>query len=194
MQGNNNLLTYSICYTVTAFFYLLRTITCLQIDEYSVGSRLWPRGCALAERLWSEPEGREAWREAEQRLLEQRRRLAVVRGLDADVVQPEFCRQNDGYCYAASGGGGQPANVPLPGQDEAVIEALRLQKLELSRRQQQERTESHVRWLALGFFFLVLGFFKRRPVFTSAIFIADLCNKLFQLLTSKLDLRFIAIR
>ena len=168
----------------------------MQIDEYSVGSRLWPRGCALAERLWSEPEGREAWREAEQRLLEQRRRLAVVRGLDADVVQPEFCRQNDGYCYAASGGGGggQPANVPLPGQDEAVIEALRLQKLELSRRQQQERTESHVRWLALGFFFLVLGFFKRRAVFTSAIFIADLCNKLFQSLTSKLNLRFIAIR
>ena len=58
-----------------------------------MGSRLWPRGCALAERLWSDPEGADVWREAEQRLLEHRRRMAVVRGIQADVVQPEFCRQ-----------------------------------------------------------------------------------------------------
>ena len=58
-----------------------------------MGSRLWPRGCALAERLWSDLEGADVWREAEQRLLEHRRRMAVVRGIQADVVQPEFCRQ-----------------------------------------------------------------------------------------------------
>ena len=26
-----------------------------QVDEYSVEGKLWPRGCAVAERLWSDP-------------------------------------------------------------------------------------------------------------------------------------------
>lgn len=172
----------------------VQNVAFLQIDEYNVGSRLWPRGSALAERLWSEPEGREAWREAEQRLLEQRRRMSVVRGLDADVVQPEFCRQNDGYCYAAPASG--QAAAPMHGgqEDQAVLEALRLQNLEMSRRQQQERTEAHLRWLAFAVFCLVLGFYKRRAVFSSVIFLADLCHKLFQSVASRMDFRFIAIR
>lgn len=69
-----------------------------QSDEFSVEAKLWPRGCAFAERLWSDPQ-ETTWREAEQRILEQRRRIAIERGLHADVIQPEFCRQHDGKCY-----------------------------------------------------------------------------------------------
>lgn len=39
------------------------------------------------------------WKSAEQRLLQQRARLASRAGLRPDAVQPEFCRQNDGYCF-----------------------------------------------------------------------------------------------
>jgi hypothetical protein len=44
-------------------------------------------------RLWSDPQDT-SWREAEQRLLEQRRRMAFERGIHADAIQPEFCRYN----------------------------------------------------------------------------------------------------
>ena len=27
-----------------------------QVDEFSVEAKLWPRGCAVAERLWSDPD------------------------------------------------------------------------------------------------------------------------------------------
>ena len=71
----------------------------LQVDEYAVEAKIWPRSCALAERLWSDPIDT-GWKEAEARILEQRRRMAVFRGIHADAIQPEFCRQNDGFCYA----------------------------------------------------------------------------------------------
>ena len=61
-------------------------------------AKVWPRTCAVAERLWSEPLDT-TWKEAEPRILEQRRRMAVFRNIRADAVQPEFCRQNDGFCY-----------------------------------------------------------------------------------------------
>jgi len=69
-----------------------------QSDEFTVEPKLWPRGCAFAERLWTDPQ-ETGWREAEQRLLEHRRRLVHERGLHADAMMPEFCRQNDGECY-----------------------------------------------------------------------------------------------
>ena len=53
---------------------------------------MWPRACAFAERLWTDPQ-QTTWREAEQRLLEHRRRLVHERGLHADAMMPEFCRQ-----------------------------------------------------------------------------------------------------
>ena len=62
-----------------------------QSDEFTVESKLWPRGCAFAERLWTDPQ-QTTWREAEQRLLEHRRRLVHERGLHADAMMPEFCR------------------------------------------------------------------------------------------------------
>ena len=71
-----------------------------QVDDQAVEGKLWPRGCALAERLWSDPKDKDAWRSAEPRILQQRYRMVKILGIRADVIQPEFCRQNDGYCYA----------------------------------------------------------------------------------------------
>jgi len=67
-----------------------------QADSSTVDSRLWPRGAALAERLWSDPEHN--WKPAEFRLINQRQRMAQ-RGIKADRIQPEWCHQNEGLCY-----------------------------------------------------------------------------------------------
>ncbi|GLH00644.1 Chitooligosaccharidolytic beta-N-acetylglucosaminidase, partial [Gryllus bimaculatus] len=67
-----------------------------QADEAALDSRLWPRASALAERLWSRPS--EDWHQAEFRILEQRERL-VRRGIMSDLLEPEWCVQNQGYCY-----------------------------------------------------------------------------------------------
>ncbi len=60
-----------------------------------VESRIWPRLSAVAERLWTDPTT--SWSEAEPRLLQHRHRLSQ-RGVRADVLQPEYCRQNQGKC------------------------------------------------------------------------------------------------
>lgn len=66
-----------------------------QVDEAAVDSRIWPRAAALAERLWSDPTS--DWRAAESRILQHRQRM-VKRGVAADRLQPEWCRQNEGLC------------------------------------------------------------------------------------------------
>ncbi|KAA0202353.1 hypothetical protein HAZT_HAZT010951, partial [Hyalella azteca] len=67
-----------------------------QVDSESVDVRLWPRGSALGERLWSDPD--HDWRDAEYRMVNHRQRL-VKRGVQADRLQPEWCHQNEGLCY-----------------------------------------------------------------------------------------------
>ncbi|KAK2576761.1 hypothetical protein KPH14_005406 [Odynerus spinipes] len=67
-----------------------------QVDSTSVDSRLWPRSAAFAERLWTDPPS--TWIHAEHRMLRQRERL-VQRGISADRLEPEWCSQNQGYCY-----------------------------------------------------------------------------------------------
>ncbi|CAL4143420.1 unnamed protein product, partial [Meganyctiphanes norvegica] len=67
-----------------------------QVDETSLDSKLWPRGQALAERLWTNPEHN--WESAELRMVHQRQRL-VQRGIEADRLQPQWCHQNEGLCY-----------------------------------------------------------------------------------------------
>ncbi len=62
-------------------------------------SRIFPRADALAERLWSNPKGRRGkWQRAEERLMQQRWRL-THRGVNAEALQPEWCRINPGQCY-----------------------------------------------------------------------------------------------
>lgn len=67
-----------------------------QVDSTAVDSRLWPRSAAFAERLWSDPAS--TWIHAEHRMLIHRERL-VQRGISADRLEPEWCAQNQGYCY-----------------------------------------------------------------------------------------------
>jgi len=67
-----------------------------QTDSFSIESKIFPRASAFGERLWSNPST--GFYEAETRILEHRRRL-VDRGVRADALQPEWCRQNTGQCY-----------------------------------------------------------------------------------------------
>ncbi|XP_003249914.1 chitooligosaccharidolytic beta-N-acetylglucosaminidase [Apis mellifera] len=68
-----------------------------QVDSASVDAKIWPRSAALAERLWSEPDS--GWIHAEHRMLRHRERF-VKRGISAESLQPEWCLQNQGHCYA----------------------------------------------------------------------------------------------
>uniref|UniRef100_A0A1A9WD41 Beta-hexosaminidase n=1 Tax=Glossina brevipalpis TaxID=37001 RepID=A0A1A9WD41_9MUSC len=70
-----------------------------QIDEQNLDQRLWPRASALAERLWSNPDGN--WRQAEARMLLHRQHL-VENGIAAEPLQPEWCLQNQNGCPIAN--------------------------------------------------------------------------------------------
>ena len=62
----------------------------------SAEMRIFPRVAALAERLWSDP--RSGWYQAQNRMLQHRLRL-THRGINANLLQPEWCRSNEGQCY-----------------------------------------------------------------------------------------------
>ncbi|CAH4037655.1 unnamed protein product [Pieris brassicae] len=67
-----------------------------QSDSSTLDSRLWPRAAAMAERLWAEPDTN--WASAEKRMLHVRERL-VRMGIQTESLEPEWCYQNEGYCY-----------------------------------------------------------------------------------------------
>lgn len=67
-----------------------------QADEHTLDSRLWPRGSAMAERLWTNPPTE--WRRAETRMLWHREEL-VNNGIAAEALQPEWCLENEGNCF-----------------------------------------------------------------------------------------------
>ncbi|XP_052754679.1 chitooligosaccharidolytic beta-N-acetylglucosaminidase [Galleria mellonella] len=67
-----------------------------QSDSATLDGRLWPRAAALAERLWAEPAA--TWQDAEYRMLHTRERL-IRMDIQAESLQPEWCYQNEGYCY-----------------------------------------------------------------------------------------------
>ncbi|RXG72131.1 Chitooligosaccharidolytic beta-N-acetylglucosaminidase [Armadillidium vulgare] len=66
-----------------------------QADDQTVETKFWPRGAALGERLWTNPSN--SYAEADYRMLQHRYRL-VTRGVQAERLQPEWCRQNQGQC------------------------------------------------------------------------------------------------
>lgn len=66
-----------------------------QTDEHTLDGRIWPRLSAHAERLWLNP--MTSWRDAEARMLVHRERL-VENGLGPEILQPEWCLQNQGEC------------------------------------------------------------------------------------------------
>ncbi|OXA43476.1 Chitooligosaccharidolytic beta-N-acetylglucosaminidase [Folsomia candida] len=67
-----------------------------QADDQAYESRLWPRGAALGERLWSDP--MTGWADAEHRMVTNRGRM-VARGIRADQMQPEYCSMYQNKCY-----------------------------------------------------------------------------------------------
>ncbi|CAB4069998.1 HEXA_B [Lepeophtheirus salmonis] len=66
-----------------------------QVDEFALPTKLWPRGAALGERLWSDPDSN--WKKAETRMLHNRFRM-VARGIQASALQPQWCHQHEGHC------------------------------------------------------------------------------------------------
>ncbi|XP_021958409.1 chitooligosaccharidolytic beta-N-acetylglucosaminidase [Folsomia candida] len=71
------------------------TMWTTETDDMTLEPKLWPRGSALAERLWSNPT--QSWREAAPRLDSHRERL-VQRGVHAEAVRPEWCYHNRAEC------------------------------------------------------------------------------------------------
>ncbi|ODN03290.1 Chitooligosaccharidolytic beta-N-acetylglucosaminidase [Orchesella cincta] len=80
-----------------------------QADDNALESRIFPRANAHAERLWTHPSGNHS--EAEIRMVTHRNRI-VARGINADRIQPEFCLQNEGKCYAEPRRGGNTNGSP----------------------------------------------------------------------------------
>ncbi|XP_063709245.1 chitooligosaccharidolytic beta-N-acetylglucosaminidase-like [Culicoides brevitarsis] len=66
-----------------------------QADVHTLDSRLWPRVSALAERLWTDPTT--SWRDSESRFLVHREHL-VQNGIQAELIQPQWCLQNEENC------------------------------------------------------------------------------------------------
>jgi len=71
-----------------------------ETDAESVQSTAWPRGAALAERLWTDlPLSEVRAEEAGNRMAVHRERM-VNRGTRAETFQPEYCFQNQNSCYS----------------------------------------------------------------------------------------------
>eukprot|EP01028_Stygiella_incarcerata_P005243 TRINITY_DN2232_c0_g1_i1.p1 TRINITY_DN2232_c0_g1~~TRINITY_DN2232_c0_g1_i1.p1 ORF type:complete len:526 (+),score=134.67 TRINITY_DN2232_c0_g1_i1:106-1683(+) len=60
-----------------------------QVDESNMDSRMWPRACAIAERLWSDKSVSDP-SAAKPRLMQHRCRL-VQRGVGAGPIAPDYC-------------------------------------------------------------------------------------------------------
>ena len=160
---------------------------------------MWPRTCAIAERLWSDPYDT-TWKEAQHRILEQRRRMAVFRNIHADVIQPEFCRQNDGFCYPktnslfnqptdasnhdpakpdTAGGGNKPpiflsheGNKELNGRVDDSEKRL----FEMIKRRQVRNNSGVIKWTVFVVVLLILVMIKRRLVCAVVLKFVEYCR------------------
>ena len=162
-------------------------------------SKVWPRTCAVAERLWSDPIDT-GWKEAETRILEQRRRMAVFRDIHADAIQPEFCRQNDGFCYPVISNAFNAQNMGI-NQDsfhhdaaekniELPAHLKNVQAKDLpGRLYNLDKTSSHklqggqvknindvIKWTVFVIILLVIVMFKRRFVCSIVLRIVEYCR------------------
>lgn len=71
-----------------------------QSDSTVLDARLWPRASAMAEALWSgnrDGSGRKRYAEATDRLMDWRQQM-VGRGINAEPMQPRWCRTHPGMC------------------------------------------------------------------------------------------------
>jgi len=70
-----------------------------ETDAMSLQSTVWPRGAALAERLWTDPIHTSFQADqAETRMAAHRERM-VNRGTRAEAFQPEYCFRNQDSCF-----------------------------------------------------------------------------------------------
>jgi len=70
-----------------------------ETDAESLQSTVWPRGAALAERLWADPIQSHFQADKVQNRMAAHRERMVNRGTRAEVFQPEYCSQNQNTCY-----------------------------------------------------------------------------------------------
>ena len=61
-----------------------------QVDPTSFDGRIWPRACAMAERLWSPKDLRDV-EEASLRLIKHRCRLVKNTGVQAGPIWAGYC-------------------------------------------------------------------------------------------------------
>jgi len=94
------------------------------VDEHNFDAKVWPRGAALAEALWSDPSG--GWWEAKYRMQHHRQRM-VEQGIDAAAMQTQWCMYNDG-CFVPPALSAEPAETnctkdgDCPGTDDYCMD------------------------------------------------------------------------
>jgi len=71
-----------------------------ETDPSSLQTTTWPRGAALAERLWTDPKSTLFQAEEVKPRMAAHRQRMVERGTRAETFQPEYCSQNQGSCYS----------------------------------------------------------------------------------------------
>lgn len=74
-----------------------------QVDDVTLEMKLWPRGGALAELVWSgnmDSKGQKRTTELTSRILNYREYLVAL-GVGATALQPEYCLQNPHHCDMA---------------------------------------------------------------------------------------------
>jgi len=71
-----------------------------ETDPSSLQTTAWPRGAALAERLWTDPANTHFQAEEVKPRMAAHRQRMVERGTSAETFQPEYCYQNQNACYS----------------------------------------------------------------------------------------------
>lgn len=69
-----------------------------QVGSDSLESRIWPRGAAFAERMWTDPTFFLTIEPSVYTRLDTQRRRMVGRGLESEGMWPEYCTLNPGKC------------------------------------------------------------------------------------------------
>ena len=137
-------------------------------------AKVWPRTCAIAERLWSDPIDTN-WKEAESRILEQRRRMAVFRDIHADIIQPEFCRQNDGFCHPLTNS--MLPIFPIHAEDVMLNHDAKIINVKMDNSEGQVRNINDViKWTVFVIVLLILIMVKRRLVCAVVLKVVEYCR------------------
>lgn len=67
------------------------------VDDATLDAILWPKVSSIAERLWTNSGSPQDWKQVERRLAFHRQRMTKL-GIQADVIQSEWCLKNELFC------------------------------------------------------------------------------------------------